>query len=223
LLIDRVRIRRTKMSDEENDRFEEERRLFTENFKPIPHTPSAWEEDIYDIDEDPNPHATPEREILWAAEQGDLDLIKSLVLKHSYLVNVQDKDGYTALHRACYNNHLSIVEFLLENHANPNARTVDQWTPLHSACRWNNVECAEKLIEAGTDINAVTDGGVTSLHLVAELADSHSLIELLLSQPSIRPDVKLPNGLEDTPKDITGRKSKNDRLFEYSEPCFNYI
>lgn len=44
------------MSDEENDRFEEERRLFTENFKTIPHTPSAWEEDIYDIDEDPNPH-----------------------------------------------------------------------------------------------------------------------------------------------------------------------
>lgn len=45
-----------KMSDEENDRFEEERRLLNENFKRIPHTPSTWEEDIYNIDEDPNPH-----------------------------------------------------------------------------------------------------------------------------------------------------------------------
>jgi len=65
--------------------------------------------------------------------------------------------------------------------------------------------------------------GITPLHLVAELSDSHNLIELLLSQPNIQPDVKLPNGTEDTPKDITSRKSINDRLFEYCEPCFNYI
>lgn len=55
-LLNYKHILETEMSDEENDRFEEERRLFTENFKTIPHTPSAWEEDIYDIDEDPNPH-----------------------------------------------------------------------------------------------------------------------------------------------------------------------
>lgn len=44
------------MSDEENDRFEEEQRLLTTDFKKIPQTPSAWEEDNYDIDEDPDPH-----------------------------------------------------------------------------------------------------------------------------------------------------------------------
>jgi len=43
-----------KMSDEENHQFEE--LCLTENFKTMPHTPSTWEEDIYDIDEDPNPH-----------------------------------------------------------------------------------------------------------------------------------------------------------------------
>lgn len=54
--------------------------------------------------------ASPEREILWAAEQGDLDLVKSLVSKNSELVHVHDKDGYTALHRASYSDHLSIVQ-----------------------------------------------------------------------------------------------------------------
>lgn len=44
------------MSDEENDRFENEQRLINSDFKKIPHTPSAWEQDIYDIDEDPDPH-----------------------------------------------------------------------------------------------------------------------------------------------------------------------
>jgi len=52
-----------------------------------------------------------------------------------------------------------LIQFLLENNADPNACTVDKWTPLHSACKWNNPECAETLIEAGTDINAVTNGG----------------------------------------------------------------
>ncbi|XP_050541966.1 ankyrin repeat domain-containing protein 49-like [Daktulosphaira vitifoliae] len=211
------------MSDEENDRFENEQCLINSDFKNIPHMPSAWEQDIYDVDEDPDPHASPEREILWAAEQGNLDLVKSLVSKQSNLVHVQDNDGYTALHRASYSNHLNIVEFLLENCANPNARTIDQWTPLHSACKWNNVKCATKLIEAGSNINAVTSGGLTPLHIVAELSDSHNLLELLLCQPNIKPNEKLLNSSEDKPVDIASRKSANSRLFEYSEPCFNYI
>lgn len=54
--------------------------------------------------------ASPEREILWAAERGDLNLVKSLVSKNNELVHAHDKDGYTALHRASYSNHLSIVQ-----------------------------------------------------------------------------------------------------------------
>lgn len=44
------------MSDEEDDRFEKEQHILNANSELIPHTPSAWEDDIYDIDEDPNPH-----------------------------------------------------------------------------------------------------------------------------------------------------------------------
>lgn len=54
--------------------------------------------------------ASPEQEILWAAEQGNLGLVKTLVSKQSNLVNIHDNDGYTALHRACYSNHLPIVD-----------------------------------------------------------------------------------------------------------------
>lgn len=44
------------MSDDENDRFEKEQCLLTSGFKTIPKTPSSWEEDNYDIDEDLDPH-----------------------------------------------------------------------------------------------------------------------------------------------------------------------
>lgn len=42
--------------DEENDRFENEQRLLSQNFNKISCTPSAWEQDENDVDEDPNPH-----------------------------------------------------------------------------------------------------------------------------------------------------------------------
>lgn len=65
--------------------------------------------------------------------------------------------------------------------------------------------------------------GITPLHLAAEHQDSCDIIELLLSQPNILPNVKLPNSTEDTPKDIASRKGGYERLFEYCEPCFNFI
>lgn len=44
------------MSDDEDSRFENEQRLLNGDFKSLPHTASAWEEDICNVDEDPNPH-----------------------------------------------------------------------------------------------------------------------------------------------------------------------
>lgn len=50
------------------------------------------------------------KEILTAAENGELDKVKCLLLKNPDLLECTDKDGYTPLHRACYGNHVEIVE-----------------------------------------------------------------------------------------------------------------
>lgn len=50
------------------------------------------------------------KEILAAAENGDLDKVKKLLTKNHRLLECTDKDGYTPLHRACYGNHVEIVE-----------------------------------------------------------------------------------------------------------------
>jgi len=44
------------MSDEENDHFDEAQRLLIKNIESTLHTASAWEQDINDVDEDPDPH-----------------------------------------------------------------------------------------------------------------------------------------------------------------------
>lgn len=50
------------------------------------------------------------KEILWAAENGEVGTIMKLIQENTSIVHVRDMDGYTPLHRACYNNHVDAVE-----------------------------------------------------------------------------------------------------------------
>lgn len=45
---------------------------------------------------------TPEKEMLWAAESGELEVVEDLLKKHPHLINTRDKDNYTPLHRQDY-------------------------------------------------------------------------------------------------------------------------
>lgn len=103
---------------------------------------------------------TPEKEVLWAAEKGKLNVIKQLIESNPSLIDVRDSDGYTPLHRACYGNHTEVVKYLLQHNANVSTKTQLLWQPLHSACQWNNKECVVLLLQNGADINAVTEGGM---------------------------------------------------------------
>ena len=49
--------------------------------------------------------AHPHKKILWAAENGDTDLVAELLESDQSLVNSKDNDGYSPLHRASYENH----------------------------------------------------------------------------------------------------------------------
>lgn len=79
-------------------------------------------------------------------------------------VNAKDNDGYTPLHRACYNNNIDIALLLLKYGANVNAVTEFKWTPLHSACQWTNPYCVALLLQHGADVNARTDGGTNFVY-----------------------------------------------------------
>lgn len=103
---------------------------------------------------------TPEKEILWAAENGDLKKLKILLEQNPLLVNCTDRDGYTPLHRACYSNHIEVVDLLLSYGADVSSKTLMLWQPLHSCCQWNHRDCAVRLIQHGADVNALSEGGL---------------------------------------------------------------
>lgn len=56
-----------------------------------------------------------------------------LLCKAGADVNHANFGGYTPLHLAAQRGNLEVVQYLLEHHANPNARTVNYDTPLHAA------------------------------------------------------------------------------------------
>ena len=69
-----------------------------------------------------------------------------------------------SLHRAAYNKHKEIIELLIANGVDVNAKNDAAETPLHLAA---TKEIAELLIANGSDVNAATNRGTTPLDWAA--------------------------------------------------------
>lgn len=84
---------------------------------------------------------------------GDLYTIADKLSKKPTLLNQGDDHGYTALHFAAQNGHVSIVQFLLlKAHCDVNAQQCGA-TPLHRAAFSGQLECVRLLVEAGANLN----------------------------------------------------------------------
>lgn len=182
---------------------------------------SAWEDDDDGIEAERNAKEPDEKAILNAAKDGEIEKVRKLLIKDFSLLECTDKDGYTPLHRACYGDHVEIVEYLLKMGAKIDTKTMDEWQPLHSACCWNNVECAAVLIANGADINAKSKGDQTPLHLVSATSYNSPTLQLLLLNPDT--DHQIVNLSGDKPEQIARRTGKYYPLFEIVEPCLNQI
>lgn len=120
---------------------------------------SGWDDPDDLIEEDTNPEATIESQLLRAATENHIEIVEEILKRNPDLVNAKDRDGYSPLHKACYNDNLDMAKVLLRYKADPNSRTEFKWTPLHSACKWNNAKAAALILQHGADINALSEGG----------------------------------------------------------------
>ena len=101
----------------------------------------------------------PDISITQAAETGNIEAIKQ------HLAAGADVNTMTAsLHRAAYNKHQEIIELLITNGVDVNAKNDAAETPLHLA---TTKEIAELLIANGADVNATTNRGTTPLDWAA--------------------------------------------------------
>ncbi|XP_026463363.1 ankyrin repeat domain-containing protein 49-like [Ctenocephalides felis] len=186
---------------------------------------SGWDDQDENIEVERNPHETPEKEILWAAESGELEVVEDLLKKHPHLINTRDKDNYTPLHRQDYfikQRTVIILMWLMHTTtagADPNAETEMKWTPLHSACKWNNASVAGLLLQYGANVNAQSNGGQTPLHVASSSSDCREVLTILLLTEGIKPNIL--NSSNETAFDIAKRSGKYYYLFDIAHDALN--
>lgn len=131
--------------------------------------------------------------LLIAARTGDINEVKTLLAAQPMLLNMKMErvgvrqrplpslaTGFTALHEAAENNHVALVQLLLDYGANVNARASVGLAPLHSAVISRCHAVAAILLAHGADADQPLTNGLTALHLAAMKGDA-GMVRLLLA------------------------------------------
>jgi uncharacterized protein len=120
-----------------------------------------------------------------AASLGRLDNLKKSIgeeiRRESTAINARSKDGFTALHFACYFGQPAAARVLIENGAAVDAVAANPTLvmPLHSAASARNLEAVRLLLEHGAPVNASQQSGWVPIHAAAQNGD-RLMVELLL-------------------------------------------
>lgn len=156
-----------------------------------------------------------QRKLLISAKKGDRDtFLESLEIILSNPkgdINFKDDSGWTALHHACDEGNLKIVDILINTNANVNCRTNNKKTPLHLTTSHGYFDISKMLVENGCTINSVDDEKNTPIHICA----STGHIELLKYLLDRFPQADVKNIYGKTPIDLAKKEDIKNLLQEY--------
>jgi ankyrin repeat protein len=151
-------------------------------------------------------------DIFEATSLGHLDRLKELLreasLRDPSAINSYSKDGFTALHFACFFGQSEAARLLLESGAAVDivAANPTQVMPLHSAASARDLEAARLLLEHGAPVNARQQAGWVPIHAAAQNGD-RPMVELLLKHHA---DPKLANDEGKTPAIVAREKGHEE-------------
>jgi uncharacterized protein len=137
-----------------------------------------------------------ELDIFEASSLGRLERLQGC-LSDVAAINSFSKDGFTALHFACYFGQPEVARLLTEKGAKIDAvaNNATQVMPLHSAASSRNLAAARLLVEYGAPVNARQQGGWVPIHAAAQNGDQE-MVDLLLAHGA---DVDITNNDGKTP------------------------
>jgi ankyrin repeat protein len=118
---------------------------------------------------------------MWAAYNGDVDLVARLV-KAGADVNATNDYGATALSEAATTGTVPIIKALLAAGADAKSTNAEGETVLMEAARTGNVEAARLLIGAGADVNAKEEWGGQSALMWAAAQSQPEMVKFLLTK-----------------------------------------
>jgi ankyrin repeat protein len=151
-------------------------------------------------------------DIFEAAALGRLDRLKECIRDvaaiDSRSFDSRSKDGFTALHFACFFAQPEAARLLLDSGAAADAVAANptQVRPLHSAASARNLEAARLLLQHGAPVNARQQRDWVPIHAAAQNGD-RPLIELLLQHGA---DPKIANDEGKTPAMVAREKGHEE-------------
>ncbi len=135
-------------------------------------------------------------------------------------MNMQMKNGLSALMIACENEHNSVVKLLIEKGARMNMLRNDGWSALMIACYCGRGEVTQILLDHHADTNIQDTDGKTAFSCACETGHTE-IVELLLSCKHIK---TLPQTVHadtfSTPK--SSEQEKGDCISR-SIPCMHFV
>jgi ankyrin repeat protein len=100
-----------------------------------------------------------ESPLMLAALKGEFELAAQMVKKGADV----NKTGWTPLHYAASNGHVSVIKLLLENHAYIDAESPNGTTPLMMASMYGSLQSVKLLLDEGADPLLKNQNGLTAL------------------------------------------------------------
>ena len=174
--------------------------------------------------------------LMLACQSHNMDVIKCLLSIKGANVNLQDHDGYTALHYAVKRKNLDAVSCLVHNGADINLFTSSKQTPLMMACQSHDMDAINFLVNKGADVNLQDRDGQSALHfasadicycLIQNLADvnmcdNHNCTPLMLA--SRNRDVEkvamlIENGAKVDLQDVDGNTALHHAVLNSTKIC----
>jgi len=122
---------------------------------------------------------TPEEVFMDAVGEGNLEVVRKMLLANPALISARDEAKATALHVAVDNGKAEVVKFMLEKKAEVNARNQLEQTPLFLATgpdTEDSLTITGLLLAAKADPNIADAEGNTPLHQSIEIALSELLV-----------------------------------------------
>ncbi|MEY4523546.1 MAG: hypothetical protein RIR27_622 [Pseudomonadota bacterium] len=136
-----------------------------------------------------------ENALMLAAFDGELALVKNLVLEKKAAVN---KPGWAPIHYAATNGHLDITQFLVANGAQVNSLSPSETTPLMMSIGSGNDQLIKYLLDNGADLRLRNHEGYTAID-VAQLFGKDDIRDGLMSRWVKLYNQQYPGGPKKTP------------------------
>ena len=146
-------------------------------------------------------------DIFEAVSLGKLQRLRECA-RDASVVNSRSKDGFTALHFACFFGPPEAARILIELGAQVDAVAANPMKvmPLHSAVSTRNLKAARLLLEHGAPANARQQAGWVPIHAAAQNGD-RAMVELLLKHGA---DPNIANDEGKTPAMVAREKGHRE-------------